>query len=716
MSRKSMKKNPQKSKWQRARRRNLALARYRHVIGVSLIALGAQARAADAPTPGQIYEGGTNTYSNWIELTSGVLMNTGNGNQTIQSHRHNTGGFGGIADLHYETEVAKKTTFALDGHGIYDQNDYNVGVRLKHEDLWFFRVGFDKFRTWDSGIGGYVPKDNKTYTQPGAPLSLDRGRISLEAGLIKPDLPKITFKYDHDYRNGNKGSTVWGPTHDADGDIYRAFPTINGIDEKTDTFQLDLAHHYKEVNYGAGVSYQHGDLNERQNMTFWDGEPVQQKDTDQQNTTYNLFNAHTFAESWVKENLFLSGGFLYANLDDAFSGSNIYGDDFNTPYSAAYPALGYGYTRLNGDAHKHQYTLNLNLLSMPAKTFTITPSLRVNKEDWNANSSGVGTLGTGLTEPFNGNSGRDAIEVTERLDLRYTGVTNWVFSAGGQWSEGQGNYNEHGGMTQVAGFGPAPVNYNVDDTTFWQKYYASARWYPVRQASVDVGGYYKRNTYDYNNTLDSTPNNAGPGSSLYPGFINYQGFDTWDGNVRLTYRPVSKVTLVSRYEYQYSTIEMRPDPATGLSQQQTSKMTSQIIGQNLAWTPLSWLGLQAGVNYVLSTTATPNGDATYSQSVLNAQNNYLTVNANADFILDDKTDLDVGYFYYHANDFKNPATGLPYGAGAEEHSVTSTLTRQLTQQLRLMVRFAYSHYNDTANNGYGSFDSYLVSSGLQYRF
>ena len=711
-----MKKNSHKSKWLRARRRNVALARYRYVIGAALIALGAQAKADDKITPEQIYEGGTNTYSNWIDLTTGVLMNTGNGNQMIQSQRHNSGGFGGIEDMHYQTEVAKKTTFTLDGHGIYDENDYKIGLGLKKEDFGFFRVGFEKFRTWDSGFGGYVPSDNKTYTQPGAPLSLDRGKISLEAGLAKPDLPKITFKYDHDYRNGDKGSTLWGPTHDSNNDVYRAYPTINGIDEKSDTFQLDLTHNYKDVNYGAGVAYTHGEMNDSEKMTFWQGEPTQQKDTDKQNTTYNLFNAHTFAESWVKQNLFLSGGFMYANLDDSFSGSNIYGDDFNTPYSSAYPALGYGYTHLNGDAHKHQYTLNLNLLSMPAKTFTITPSVRVNKEDWNANSTGTGTLGTGMTEPFQSNSGRDAIELTERLDLRYTGFTNWVANVGGQWTEGQGNYNEHGGMTQVNGFGPSPVNFATDDNTWFQKYYGNIRWYPMRQASVDLGGYYKLNHYDYNYSYDSTPNNAGPGSPLYPGFINYQDFQTYDGNVRLTLRPVSKVTLVSRYEYQYSTIDMRPYAATGLSQQQSSKMVSQIFGQNASWTPLTWLGLQAGVNYVLSTTETPNADAAYSQSVLNAQNNYLTVNANANFVLDDKTDLDVGYFYYHANDFKNPSIGLPYGAGAEENSITSTLTRRITEQLRLTVRFAYSHYNDTANNGYGSYDSYLVSSGLQYRF
>ncbi len=54
-----------------------------------------------------------------------------------------------------------------------------------------------------------------------------------------------------------------------------------------------------------------------------------------------------------------------------------------------------GYTNLNGGAHKNEYVENVNLMWLPTKNFTITPSLRVQKEDWNANSSGMGTLDTG---------------------------------------------------------------------------------------------------------------------------------------------------------------------------------------------------------------------------------------------------------------------------------------------------------------------------------
>ena len=717
-----MKKKFQTSKVLRASLRTAGFSRY--VIGASLIALGAQARAGDAITPTQWFEGGTNSYSNWIELSAGDLLTSGNGSQGQQGLQHSKGVFGGIKDLHYESEVAKKTTFTLDGRSIFDDHDYSVGLGLNRENVGYLRFNFENFRTWDSGNGGFLPGPPAplSYSLGGDALALDRGQVSFEAGLTKPNLPQLVFKYTHWYRNGDEVSTLWGPVHN-NGNIYGVYPGILSLDEKTDTFKFDLTHHFKKVNYGAGVSYTTGELNDAHKLTFWSQEPPQQKVTDQQGTSYDMLSTHVFAESWIKNNLFLSTAFMFANLDDTFTGSRIYGDDFDVVYSPTYPGLDFGYSNLNGGAHKHEYVGNINLMSMPTKDFTITPSIRVQAEDWNANSAEVGTLGTDAQDftannSDRANSGRQSLDVTERLDLRYTGVTNWVFSAGGQWMEGQGNLHETNGLTQVNGIGIAPVLFATDDSRFFQKYFANVRWYPVHQASLDIGGYYKINRYNYSFTQDSTPNNAGDPFPLYPGFLVYQGFDTLDGNVRLTLRPVSKVSLVSRYEYQCSTISTRPDPASGLSEVDSSKMDTQIIGQNASWTPLNWLGLQAGFNYVLSTTKTPpTPSSLLTQSVLNSQNNYWTVNFNSDFVLDDRTDLNVGYFYYRANDGQNNiVSGVPLGTDTEEHSVTAALSRRITQNLRLNLKYAFTHYNDLASAGHFSYDAQVIFASLQYRF
>jgi hypothetical protein len=693
------------------------------VLGVSLMALGAHAGAADSLTPAQWYDGGTNAYSNWIELSTGALLTTGNANQASQGRQLYSGVFGGIEDLHYQTDVAKKTTFMLDGRSIFDDHDYNLGLSLVRDDIGFLRFHFEDFRTWDSGNGGYIPSDQAAFSLPGDALALDHGLISFEAGLTEPKLPNITLKYSHRYRTGDESSTLWGPVHDSGGNVNRVYPGFYDIDEKSDTFQLDLTHHFtiakKTVNYGAGVAYETGSYNDKYGLTFWQGEPILQKATDSQGTSSDMLSAHAFAESWLKNNLFLSTGFLYANLDDTFTGSTIYGDDFDVAYSPAYPAVGMSYTDLNGGAHKNEYVGNVNLMYLPTKTFSITPSVRIQAEDWNASSSGIGSLydlgsSQADTQPFNSSSGYDSIDVTERLDLRYTAITNWVFSASGQWTEGQGSLHENGGLTQVNGFGPIPVQFATDDSRFFQKYSANVRWYPIHQTSLDFGGYYKNNAYNYNNTQDNTPDDGSTGNA-YPGFIVYQGFQTWDGSVRLTLHPWSRVMTVSRYEIQYSTIQTQPDSSSGLGELDSSTMLTHIIGQNVSWTPVNWLGLQAGFNYVLSTTKTP--ASSYTESVLNAQNNYWTANFNSNFVLDDKTDLNLGYFYYRADDGQNNIVdGVPLGSDQSQHSVTATLSRRITKNLRWNLKYAYTHYDDEASNGRFNYDSNLIFSSLQYRF
>ena len=72
-----------------------------------------------------------------------------------------------------------------------------------------------------------------------------------------------------------------------------------------------------------------------------------------------------------------------------------------------------------------------------------------------------------------------------------------------------------------------------------------------------------------------------------------------------------------------------------------------------------------------------------TQAILNAQNNYWMVNFNSGLALDDKTDLNLDYTYYQADNYSdlNPMY-ISYGAGGEAHAITATEVRRLTKNLR----------------------------------
>jgi hypothetical protein len=665
-------------------------------------------------TPEQMFEGGATTFNNWVDLAFGGFITEGNKAQFQQTHQHTGALFGGFEDFHVQEELAKGTTFTADGHALIDERDYKLSLGVTKEKLGYLRFSYNEFRTWYNGNGGFYPPTDMWFPLASDALGLDRGQVNFEGGLLLDKMPKITFKYTHNFRTGEKSSTDWGLTHPDGGALVQGIaPSFYDINERSDAFQLDVTHKIKATDLGLGVRYEFGKLDDALKIDQFPGEPIEQKITDRQGTTYDMFSAHAFSETWIKKNLMLSTGFSYSDLDNDFTGSRIYGTDFDVNYVPA-AQNGLGYYGLTGSSRLHDYVGDVNLLYKPLPALAIVPSIRVQQEDWNSDASGFETLGVNAPVPFSSTADRGVLDVRERLDLTYNGVTNWVFYGRGELTQGSGNLNENGGLVPVNGIGLPPIQRETDDGRFFQKYSAGARWYPARQVIVDGGGYYKLDRYDYNNTLDSTPNDP-TSFDRYPAFLVLQDFETFDGNLRLTLRPLANVTLVSRYEYQLSTIHTAPDPISGLPDLTASKMTSHIIAQDISWTPWSRLYLQVGFNYVLSETKTPASEVT--QAILNSQNNYWTLNFSSGLVLDDKTDLKLSYFYYLADDYQdNSNVGLPLGTGAQEHGITATLSRQLSKHVRWSLRYGYYHYTDPLYGGNNNYSANVIYTTLRYLF
>lgn len=682
------------------------------VVRFPLFAADTNAPAAEpALTPKDIWEGGKDVYNNWLELSVGGFFNSGNKAQFQESQQTRGGAFGGIEDFHYQANVATNTTLSVDGRALFDNEDYKLRLELARPKLGYLRFSYSEFRTWYNGNGGFDPNSNTWYPLKENALALDRGEISFEGGLTLENVPAVTFKYTHTFRDGDKSSTTWGITHPGGGSARGLSPSFYDINERSDIFQLDATHRIMKTDFGLGVRYESGKLDNALKIDQSPGEPVERKITDRTGTTYDLFNVHAFTETWIKTNLFFSSGFSFSDLDNNFSGSRIYGSDFDVGYVPS-AADGAGYFGLNGGSRLQEYVMDLNLLTLPFRNFSGALSLRVQKEDVDSDAHGFETLGDNPAAPFKGNSDREVLDVRERLDLRYTGVTNWVFYGRGEWTEGDGNLKENGGLGPINGVGVSPIQRETEDSRLFQKYSLGATWYAARQITADAGGYYKINDYDYDHLRDDTPNN---GPNRYPAYLVMQNFETWDANARLTFRPLQNVTLISRYEFQSSIIHTKPDPISGLGEVESSEMTSHIFAQNISWAPWSRLYLQAGFNYVLSETKTPASE--FTQAILNAQNNYWTLNFSSGLVLDDKTTINASYFYYRADNYEdNSIIGVPYGSGAEEHGVTATLMRQLTKSLRWTLRYGFFRSRDDLYGGHNNYDAHMLFSSIQYRF
>ena len=148
-------------------------------------------KAAAPMTPEQMFEGGTNAYENWVDLGMGGFFINGNKAQFQQSQQRSGNLYGGIEDFHVQGDIAKGTTFWVDGHSIFDENDYKLSLGVTKEKLGYLRLSYGKFRTWDNGSGGFYPPADLWYALPGNGLTLDHEDLSVEAGLTLEKMPQI---------------------------------------------------------------------------------------------------------------------------------------------------------------------------------------------------------------------------------------------------------------------------------------------------------------------------------------------------------------------------------------------------------------------------------------------------------------------------------------------------------------------------------------------
>lgn len=662
-------------------------------------------------TPEQMFEGGSTLYTNWVEFSTGGFIIRGNQARSQQRLQGPPGAFGGIEDFHYQTEVATNTTLRVDGRGLFDNNDYKLKLDVTRDKFGYLRFSYNEFRTWTSGDGGYDRPSNSWHPLSENALALDRGEISFEGGLTLEGKPAVTFEYERRTRAGQKNSTIWAATR-PNGLPRGLSPSFYDIDEHSDTFKVDVTHTIDRTDLGGGIRYGTGELDNALKITQSPGEPAfQRKITDRQGTSYDMFNVHAFTETWLTNNLMFSSAFSYSDLNTDFSGSRIYGSDFDVSY-APNALNGFGYYGLDGGSRLHEYVADLNLFYKPTPAWAIIPSIRVQQEDTDAISSGTETLAALPVTRFNAWSERRLLDVRERLDVRYSGITNWVLYARADFTEGDGNLNQLGGLGPVNGIGVPSIERKTEDERFFQKYTAGARWYPVRQITIDAAGYYKRNSYDYEHPLDSTANNS---FDRYPAYLVMQDFETYDGSLRVALRPWQSVTLATRYEAQFSTVNTRPDTLSGLGLVETSEMASHIFAEDISWAPWTRLYLQAGFNYVVSDTKTPASEVT--EAILESQNNYWTLNFSSSLVLDVKTDLKLSYYYYQADNFSgDPDLGVIYGADSHEHGVTATLVRRITDQIRWTMRYGFFLNRDEHAGGNEDYDTHLLFSSLQYRF
>jgi hypothetical protein len=659
-------------------------------------------------------------YNNWVTLGVGSTFVTDGDKAQFEHQKHTTAGpYGGVQDFYWQQFVRKRGLFTADGHAMAGNDNYDIRLNLSDPNLGYLSGGFTQFRTWYDGNGGFFPQNDQWFSLYDNELHIDRGSIWVEAGVTLPDKPSLTLRFEHDYRKGEMDSTSWGDNDTGTGGAppdRKIVPTFQDIDETRDILTADVKDKIGNTDAGMGLRYEIDRSDDSLNMNFDPATPTANRYVTQQNDEQDdIFNAHGSTVTRFDKMVTFSVGGEFTTIDTDLSGSRIYGPGYGSPYSATYANSqnrDEGFTGLTGGGNTKEYVANMNLMIAAITNLVFVPALRVEYQggdlsDNYSENDVTATGGTATSTPTSAANNNWYLDVAESLEARYTGFRNWSFYAKGEWSQDSGNemWNE---TTAII----TPL-LNQDWNMLGQKYTVGANWYPLYRLNFSAQYYHQIHDYDYNNNLTDMP-------TTYPGYLQKEGFTVDDMNIRATWRILNALSAVTRYDFQYSTVDTTsiPDAGVQAGEVQSANITSHIISENISWTPLSRLYVQVGGSYVLNRLDTPVLDwMSANQIVLNSASDYWTIDTTAGYALDEKTDLQLQYSYYRADDYvNNSASSQPYGAGDEQHSVTATITRRISKALQVSLKCGFFTNRDDTSGGLNNYDAQLVYANMQYRF
>ncbi|HEV3272757.1 MAG TPA: hypothetical protein VGZ93_11300 [Candidatus Methylacidiphilales bacterium] len=649
--------------------------------------------------------------TNWVTLGVGGAFVSGNKGRYEHQQNTNTGAFGGVDDFHWQQFVGKSGTFTMDGHAIFGNHDYDLKLDLTDPNLGYIRAGYTEYRIWYDSTGGYYPVNGLSFEPYANDLYIDRRNAWIEAGLTLPNLPSFIFRYEYDSREGNMDSTSWGQTTlIPGGGQTKIVPTFLGIDETRNIFSADVKDKVGDTSADLGVRYE---IDRTDDSTYMDQNPDQTSNafiTDQNIEKDDLFSVHGSTETLFDKKVTFSSGFSATTIGTDLAGSRIYGPAYGTPLSPTFPNNGSGYIGLGGGGDTKDYVGNLNLMLTPIANLVIVPSARFEYEESNladgfSNTAGVG--GGFTTTPEVADTDNWYLNVAQSVEARYTGFRDWSLYASAEVSEDWGNeaWNSVPILDQV--------NMDQDWSMLGFKPTIGANWYPLPQLNFGLQYYHEIHDYDYTNNLNSS-------LVQYPGYLRKQNFTTDDINIRATWQALSTVSLVTRYDFQYSTVDTWsiPNGGTQAGGVESANLTNHIISEDVNWTPLACLYLQVGGSYVINSLDTPvAGSGGINNLVLNGENNYWTLDASAGYEINSKTHLQLQYSYYNAdNYFNNAPTSLPFGAGEIENNVTATLTRDISKSVQVSLKYGFYQNRDQTSGGQNDYDAQLVYVSTTFGF
>lgn len=635
----------------------------------------------------------------------------GNAAAFREHHWQPDGAAGGFERIEWQEPVGRDGRFTAEARLGFGAEDYALKLSYEQRDLGFLRGGYQQYRRWFDDTGGFYAPFDVPAPALGRDLHLDVGRAWFEAGLAKPDLPRLTLGYETRFRVGDRATLQWGLVTEAATFESRAlYPAAQRMDEQEHELRFNVRHTVWGLEVEDDFRGTWTDRRTRRDQvdSFTLGQALPDSVTRLRESFRSFTGANLLRlEKPVRDWLLLSGGYLYSNLDGR-------GEFSSESFVPTDPSLGpfVGEVAREIILRREAHVFNANGQVGPWQALTLSAGVQA---DWTRQEGfGQASLG-GFPSRLEANLDRFAL--TEHCGLRWTRIPYTVLHA-----EARLQQEEYGQFERQAvgeDFGALDFLRDTDARADLWDVRAGATVSPWTRLAFDTGYRYRANKTDFltGRDLDASPE---PGNG-YPDFIRAREIATDEVHARVVWRAATWIKAGLKYQYLATRYDSQTDPlldplSGGLwpgGRLRAGEHRAHVYSFNASLTPVR--RLLAHVTLSVSDAETRTGLA--SAAVAPYAGQIYTLLTSLSYALDTRTELIASHAFARADYDQSQLTdGLPLGIVFDRHRLLAGVKRRFAHGLEAGLQYGFFQHEEPTRGGAGDYTAHGVFAWLSKRF
>jgi len=604
---------------------------------------------------------------------------------------------GGLERFSLEKKTRGDWLLEMGGRVIVPEEDYEFHLELGKEDVGFLRTRYREYRKYFDDTGGFFPSFSPTSFDLDRDLHLDIGNLILEAGMTRPDLPRVVVGYEHRFKEGEKSLLEWGGV--TGGAFTRhIFPSFKEMDEELDIVRVEVTHSVSKVNVYDRLHYEKFQsetrrFEETQDLGSRASEGVEVAESYEHDALVNTLHL----ESRLTDTVYVSLGWLLNDLE----GEGTF-DMMTVPFGPEPFDKNWQADSITLDQESH--VLNFNAKAGPYRNVSIHGGIQADFTETEGETRAVLTEtlpGVGPASPearILSRSDQDGLE--ETLGLRYSGIPYTSLFADARWIQKGIDLFERETEDAAVAF-ERLTDTDVDRSRYTLGFSTS----PIRR--LTFSGRYRRanRENDYDHILDTEPG--------YSAFINAQELTTDEIEAKVTARVTSAVKASFQYQLVSTEIDtfFQTDPPAAV---ESGDYTADVYALSVTATPLARLYLTGLFSYRnIESETFDNG----VPAVGAYEADLFTFIGTAGWAFDQKTDLKLQYLYSRSDNFSgNPGEGLVLGSDGTRHGLSLDCSRRLTEKMKARLRYGFYRNDEDGGGGADDYETHIMAIGLEYNF